>query len=411
MREVLLKVFQTSSAKIYVVVLGLISLTLTTRILGPEGRGMVVSVTTWITTFATVSNLSLGQVTIKNASQGDDESWLAKSLSVLILNTILMTCLCLLVYFLITFYKSKIFGDVPAALYVAGFTMLPFLIWDNYSNYLLMAANEVGHYNKSQVASRTIGLIFLLIFLLVFKLGPLSVITANALAYLLAFLLSISILVKKHKFSLPTRKTFIDYYWSGFTLHLNTIGTFIFTGADILMLNYFKGNNETGLYQLGTQLLNVMLIIPQSASMIIYSEIAKLGPDTGWENQKKLIKIVMIFIVFVSLLAGVTVDWWLEIIAGKEFNASKNLFKLQLVSLPLMSFCTLMGPQWISRGFFKLSSLSAVVLGLTNILGNKLLIPEWGMYGAVGSTLISFLLAGLLNVGLFSYCEKKVLKD
>lgn len=408
MRENILKLARTSGSRIYVVILGFISLTITARILGPEGRGQVASVTTWITTLATLSHFSLGPVVLRQASLDVTKDWFPHSYALLVINSLLATLITLIILTVIYLIKPAYFGGIPIELLLIGFGMLPFMIWDNYGSHLLMASNEVDYYNRTQVIGRTIGFIFLLTLLLFFNLGPEGVIFSNLIGFFIATFAMFFLFIKKSSFKLPPLKAFLTFYKGGSILHLNALGTFLFSGADVLILNYLKGSSETGLYQLGIQLIGVMLVIPQSASMILYSQITSKGAIGGWKEHRRFALLVTIGMALVSLVIGASVELWLPIIVGNKFQESIDIFKYQILVVPLITFCTVMGPQWITRGLFWQASTVAIILAISNIVLNRFLIPEYGAYGAVWSSIISYLIAVTINVGLYKYCDMKL---
>ena len=78
MRELWGNIAHTSGAKIYSLLVGVFSLSLTARLLGPEGRGQVATITTWVGMFSTFAYLSLGQVALHRMA--DDHSKTAAAL-------------------------------------------------------------------------------------------------------------------------------------------------------------------------------------------------------------------------------------------------------------------------------------------------------------------------------------------
>ena len=62
-----------------------------------------------------------------------------------------------------------------------------------------------------------------------------------------------------------------------------------------------------------------------------------------------------------------------------------------------MTFANLMASQWIGRGLFKSASGLTLLVGALNIVGNRLLIPTYGLEGAVWATLGSYLVSVLGN--------------
>ena len=56
------QIAETSTARIYGLLAGLLSLFITARILGPEGQGILAAAIAWVRMFASFGGLSLGQV-------------------------------------------------------------------------------------------------------------------------------------------------------------------------------------------------------------------------------------------------------------------------------------------------------------------------------------------------------------
>ena len=84
MLDIWKKILQAGGARIYSMGLAFLSLILTARVLGPEGRGQFVVITTLTTMLATLTCLSLGQVVLYRAAQSRGGVWLSDSYRVLV---------------------------------------------------------------------------------------------------------------------------------------------------------------------------------------------------------------------------------------------------------------------------------------------------------------------------------------
>src|ERR1017187_8589915 len=81
------KIWFTSGARIYALAAGSLSLIISARALGPEGRGVVATAVTWALLLATVGHLSLGQVAIHRAAGKPVPEWLGTTLAALLAMT------------------------------------------------------------------------------------------------------------------------------------------------------------------------------------------------------------------------------------------------------------------------------------------------------------------------------------
>lgn len=409
MRELWGRILQTGGVKIYAVVLGMVSITITARILGPSGRGELVAITTWVTTFSTFAYLSLGQVAVHRAAKSDGESWLPDAYHTLLTFALVATLVGWAVAGLI--YVSPwqdIFGDITPAWLLLGFLLLPFRIWEQYSSSLLMSLERLDVYNRFQFIGSTLGFLLTIFLLVVIGLGVDGVLTSNVLSQLLIAAGGLALLHRSAGgWSRPKWAVMRNYLGSGLKLHMNAIGMFFITGSDILMLNYHSGSEETAFYQLGVQLMGMMMLVPQAAQMVIYGKVSALGADQAWGVHRKILLQVTALVTIGALVAGLTAPWWIVLLVGEAFTASVEVFQWLLLAAVGMTFSTVMAPQWIGRGFFSAVSIMALCFGGLNLILNWFWIPKYGMYGALYATLITYTISVLVNGGMALYCQSR----
>ncbi len=408
MGEIWQRVLQTGSVKVYGVLLSMLSIMVTARILGPEGRGELVAINTWVTTFSTFVYLSLGQVALHRAAKSDGDGWLAEAYHTLS-SFALVATMCGWFVALVLFYGpwGAVFGSISPPWLLLGFLLLPFRIWEHYSSSLLMALERLDIYNRFDFAGNSSGFLASMLLLLVFGLGVEGVLISYLISQIIIASGGLRLLHgSAGGWARPKRTALYSYLGSGLKLHLNAIGAFFITGTDILMLNYYRGSEETAFYQLGVQLMGVMLLVPQAASMVMYGKVSSLGPDGAWAIHRKILLGVTALIAAGALIAGITAPWWLVLLAGEAFAPSVDLFQWLLLASVGMTFSTVMAPQWIGRGYFGTVSALTLIFGFLNLSLNWLLIPEFGMYGALYATLVTYTISVLVNGAMAFYCQK-----
>ncbi|PHR95981.1 MAG: hypothetical protein COA80_09500 [Leeuwenhoekiella sp.] len=409
MRELWARILQTGGVKIYAILLGMVSITVTARILGPEGRGEFVAINTWVTTFSTFAYLSLGQVAVHRAAKSDGQSWLPDAYHTLLTFALLATGAGWAVAILLYISPwDRVFGDLTPAWLLLGFLLLPFRIWEQYSSSLLMALERLDIYNRFKFIGSTLGFLLTLLLLVIVGLGVEGVLTSNLVSQIVIAAGGLALLHRSAGgWSKPKRTVMGNYLGSGLKLHMNAIGMFFITGSDILMLNYHRGAEETAFYQLGVQLMGMMMLVPQAAQMVIYGKVSKLGPDQAWGTHRKVLLQVTVLVMLGAAVAGVTAPWWIVLLVGEAFEPSVDLFQWLLLASVGMTFSTVMAPQWIGRGFFSTVSVMALCFGVLNLTLNWFWIPEYGMYGALYATLITYTISVLVNGGMAFYCQRR----
>ncbi len=414
MRNLLLKIIQTGGAKFYSVLLGIITLSITARWLGPEGRGIIASVTTWVNIFIEMTAISLGTVLIFKATKDRNKKWMPKMLGTLLGHTLFVTvfswCLIALVYLGGQYWGwPKLLGEIPAIALMIGFIGLPLGLWDIYTNALLNIEDRLNVYNKLQIAGSTANSLSIVLLVVVSGLGVVGVLVSKIIWQSTIALGGIKNLVNNSTSKITySFETYKDLLTSGVKMHLGTIGAIMTTSIDIVMVNAYLGNEQTGIYQLAVQMSQMLLIVSYAANTVLKGELTRKGVYGVWSYQKKILGLTLAFIIFSVLVTGFTADWWLILLAGEEFRDAIPIFQLLLLTIIVNTINTVMSVQWIGRGWFLFNSAITLIKGVLNIGLNAWLIPKYGILGAVYATVGVVTLSLFINIAMFIYCELDV---
>jgi O-antigen/teichoic acid export membrane protein len=353
----------------------------------------VATATTWALLFATVGYLSLGQVALHRGAGKPPSAWLGRALGVLFVMAGVVTLFGWVVAgVLYAVTGGDLYGDVPVYALVLGFLSLPFLVWEQYGSSMLMAVGRINVYNRAEIVGRTAGVVLIVGLVAAAGAGVAGALIALLVAQAIVAGAGIRYLVRRAGAALAFDTTELRQMLAGgLKLHLTAVGTFLYTGAAVLIVQSMRGSTETGQFQVVAQLMNVALIVPQAAAMVLYGEVARLGPDRAWAASRRIVLRVAPLMVGVAALAALTAPVLLPIVLGDDFDASVPVFQLLSIALVGQSLSTLMAPQWIGRGLFWQASLITVALGLCNVVACIPLVHAYGMKGAAYSLIgVSF---------------------
>ncbi|MHB1566949.1 MAG: lipopolysaccharide biosynthesis protein [Acidiferrobacter sp.] len=395
----------TTIVRILSALLGMVSLALTAHWLGPAGRGTLVTISTWVALFATLGSLSLGQVAIHRSAGIPIHEWLAPVMGALLLATIVTTLLGWLTVAGLYALSGHLFHGLPLPYLVTGFFGLPLVLWEQYNVPLLMAVGSVSLYNRYQILGRLVGLVALVMALVFLRLG-----VEGALWAWMAANLVLAVGGFRHLWRLAgrprlTRVELLGLLVGGAKLHLNAVGNILFSGTDVLLLHYFRGPVATGYYQTALQLTTMFLLVPQAATMILYSKVSADGPDRAWRVHRQVLVAIVGLMAVACLVAYAVSPWAMPVLLGARFAPSVGLFRWLLLGVLGMTFSTLLAPQWIGRGLFWQASLLTLAVGIANVALNLVLIPRYGALGAVWGTLAVYMFSILGNGTMALYCE------
>jgi len=412
-RDLWANIAHTSGAKIYSLLIGLFTISLTARLLGPEGRGQVATISTWVAMFSTITYLSLGQVALHRMADDREHKRFGSLLGSLLLLAVILTMIGWLVALGLYWTNPKgVFKGIEVFPLFVGFLALPFMIWEQYGSSLLMGLEHIRTYNRYQVIGRTVSVITVFILVGSLGFGVTGVMESNLLGEIIIAMGGIGFLfafARSKGLTCRPNKAEIKALLSGaLKLHFNAIGTFLFTSANILILNHYHGPEQTGYFQLVTQLLGVFMIIPQAATMVIYGKVAKIGVNAAWKDNKRLLIQINLGMIVLIVIAALISPWGIILLAGESFRPAVEPFQWMLLGLIGMTFSTVMAPQWIGRGYFWQAAALTLLLGIINFVANLWLIPQFGIKGAVYAFLGTYVFSILSNGGMVIHCNRMI---
>ena len=401
-------VAQTSAAKIYWLLATLVTTTITARYLGPSGRGVYVVATSWVTAVTTMGYFSLSQVVVFLATGRNEEEWLPRVFGSLL--AILATMALVGWTLIAVLYVSSgggLFQHLTPVILVVAFASLPFMLWIENGNGILMALGKLHVLNISQIVGGTASLILTFVFVGLWKWGVVGGLGALAVSQGVIVCVTLGFIARRVPVLRFDRKAARELLTGGAKLHLNAIGTYLFTQANVLILNNYRSPKETAYYQLAVQLVTALQIIPMAVSTVAYSVVARIGPDAAWPQHRKLLGEVLLVVVLLGGIAYFVSPFVISFVFGKAFLPSVSLYRILLLSTIGATMSIVMACQWIARGFFLLTAILTLTVGGATVLANLLVVPHWGMYGAAWVSVGTYAVSIVGNGVMFLWVQRR----
>lgn len=400
-------IFSSSILKILSMIIGFVILTVTARGLGAVGRGEFATLTTWAGSVAIVCSLSLGQIAISR-KRLESSAWVDEALPILSIYLLIVFLFQILAVFVLKYFSNVdlIFLDNYFYIFFVTFYALA-LLWESFVEPIFSGLGKIVFFNKVKFVSQVLLLILISLLYFTDKLKIVSLLWSQLIVSLICvFICSLSLIKEGLKLEIPKLVTFKKYLKNGSHLHLGVVATYIFTSSDVLMINYFLGNFDTGNYQLAVALINFLLVIPQTVRIVLLGGLNQADLSSNWKTHKKLIIYTTSIMVFAAIIAYFLCVPIISYFMGSEFYDSIDIYRLLLLGVVMSSFSASISPQWILRGMFLQVSLVSLMAAVLNLFLNYLLIPIYGVKGAVWSSLSSWFLVALINVILYLYCDR-----
>ena len=178
---------------------------------------------------------------------------------------------------------------------------------------------------------------------------------------------------------------------SGFTV-------LAFMRTDQIMVQHLLGTEALGYYSASVRLSEAWLFVPLAIITSAYPRILEAQQDSVLLEKRTLLLYrasVGICIVF-SLLVLLFSSQLISLIFGKTYEAASGLLVFHVWLSVLVVINVISGRWLISEQLGKIALRRSLLALLLNVAGNWLLIPIFGMYGAILSTFIAYLFSAYL---------------
>lgn len=385
------QVLHTAGASGYGIAMSMVSLFVTARVLGPEGRGLFVAANAWVGVLATFGSLSLGQVAMHVASGRKREEWLPDvvgSTGLILGAVVVLTWLGVAVTYVTT--GGEFFRHLTPGILTLAMLALPFMLAAEAARFLLNAADALRTANLAQMAGTTAGALTVVVCVVLLRGGVPGALVAALLAVVTSATFSVLHLRRLAGSFLPSLAMTRRLVGGSARLHMSTIGTYLFSQASILILNNYRPPAETAYFQLAMQLFGMSLIGSTAIGAVAFGLVAREGPDGAWPQQRRLLGQALGLVSLVAVAAYFLAPIAIRLVAGEEFMPVVTLFRWLLLGLLGATFSSTMASQWIGRGLFWQAAALTLAVGLASLGTTAVLVPRIGVDGALIGTLVAY---------------------
>lgn len=397
--DLIRKIGETFATRVVQLALTLITSVLIARALGPEGRGLfaVASAVTGI--LVQIANLGLHSANTYFVARSNGEV-AGKMGGNAILVALLCVPFCILVWAVFSGMGEK--APLEGAMLLLALAAVPVsLLYMQFQN-IVLGMQEVRAVNKVEISVSLLALILLATMFIsgtekaTWFYAVVAFTQVLGVGYLIKWLFSYH--NKKLSVSISLLKESLGY---GFKAYISTMFSFLVFRADTLMVNHFRGVEETGQYAIAMSLINMMYILPTVAATLVFAKMCgmsdfrervRLGAKYGWA----IFGIMLVMVIVVVPLSKFIV----VILFGREYLESVVAFLCLLPGLLAMSGEIVVRKALTSDGYHKGIMINWGVAFLLNIGLNMVLIPEYGIKGAAISSSVSIALVAMLNLML-----------
>jgi O-antigen/teichoic acid export membrane protein len=357
------------------------------RILGPQNLGIFEYLLSFVGIFFLFADFGIPVIFIRDYQQKQDkEKQINTFFSLKIILAVIFSLLALGGYF----FSKKFDGF----LFYFTFVLFYFLMAiEGFFENLFIALEKT---EKKFLFNTLMSLsLFIFVFLgLIFFKNILAVILAYILSAFLgiifAYLLTLPETKIKFFFDLQLAK---NYLYNGFPLALFGLLGYVFFATDKIILAHLRSIEEVGYYSLASRILSVLFFIPSLFNTALYPYLARKIAEKDGKIIKFLFKNILLGSFISGFLSAILIFIFSPIIVpiffGSKYNFSIEILQAFVWIIVFVFPTNFLDYFLISNHRQWLDFWITLIPALLNVILNFILIPFYGVYGAVYSSILA----------------------
>jgi O-antigen/teichoic acid export membrane protein len=168
---------------------------------------------------------------------------------------------------------------------------------------------------------------------------------------------------------------------------------FVYFQSDVILVKYFVGDAEAGLYNVAFTILAAIYIFPN----VVYQKFLMPKIHRWASNDRLMFRrvyvkgnqwMLIIGLVFM-LIAWFVIPFFVPFFFGVEYGESNKYLKILIVSVPIMFVASSAGAAMTTSSHMKIKIKFMGIVAILNVLLNLIAIPKYGAAGAAYVTVIS----------------------
>jgi O-antigen/teichoic acid export membrane protein len=378
------------------VVLGLVSSVVVVRLLGAEGRGTLVLLTTLVLILATLGQfgfLASGMYYLRKGIYGERTLIANYFVVIVVISTVCgASVLAGSGAFRRIFFEG---ASVSGGLVLLAICMLPLMMFANFVAALLLAKGQTRAYGSLTVIPAVAGLVLTLAFVAGVKWGVAGALLAMVLSRVLAALIGGIPMLRatRGQETELSRRTMSDLSRFGLKYYGVTLGFQIFKRGDNFLLAYFLDVQAVAYYSIGVNLYEVILSLPRAIGGLLAGEAAGGPEQKAGAMVARASRGVVWLMATGALVLGFASYWLIPPVYGADFDQARAPALILLASAVLLGFAFNLQNYFIGVGRPGIIAILALVAGAANLVLSIVLIPPAGIVGNALATLLGSALA------------------
>ena len=175
----------------------------------------------------------------------------------------------------------------------------------------------------------------------------------------------------------------------GLKAYLAALFAFLVIRFDMLMVNYFLGAGDAGVYSVTASAADILYMLPVSIGMILFPKVTGMEQG-GWEFTKKVAYGTAGIMAAICLIMALIAKPFITFFYGEPFAGAADALLWLLPGIFVLSVNTIFMNFFAARGMPKIVVISPLVALTMNVLLNLYFLPHFGINGASMTSSIAY---------------------
>jgi O-antigen/teichoic acid export membrane protein len=336
----------TVLARFAVVAAGLTGAVITSRMLGPAGRGQYFAITTVAVIAAQLGNLGLSSSNVVLAARDHARA------PALLANSVWMTLALALVMVSAALAAGDVFASTLAVdrnLLWAACVIGPATLLISLASSVLIGTERFALANGWQVLNG-VATIILLAIAAALHSGVGGFLVATCAGAAITVLLPVAAALWRSRvlgFSTPVLREGVGL---ASRAYLALLVSYLMQRSAVLLLAGVSGPEQIGLYSIAAQGMDVLIILPTSVGLVILPALVR-QPSESWQAVCRAAGWIAVLMSGVCLLAGFCGYWLVPLVFGPAFGGAYPVFLAILPAVLAVSITTVLSQYLVAQGF------------------------------------------------------------
>lgn len=197
-------------------------------------------------------------------------------------------------------------------------------------------------------------------------------------------------------------------------LWVTYISFLVYTQVDRLMIKYYMGEAEVGIYTIGVQLSTILAILLGPIQNSLFPKMMELYRKDYKEYYNFYLfsnTLITQFYLIVTLISILVVKFAFKYVYAQEYSPAIGVYTILAVSIFVKANASLQTGHMTLKNITKKSFYKTLISLVINIILNALLIPKYGINGAAIATLITqFTALFVIDFFIEEYREQAIIQ-